>query len=82
MHTGTNGETWAPLHTARVKPATATNVFRVKAGVHLAIGVEQVLAPTSAGSYSLTETCQEPSKLTETGKQGKPIQISHQRWSS
>ena len=26
-HTSTNGATWAPLHIARVKPATAANVF-------------------------------------------------------
>ena len=34
LHTSTNSVTWAPLHIARVKPATAANVFRVKAGVH------------------------------------------------
>ena len=34
LHTSTNGVTWAPLHIARVKPATAANVFRVKPGVH------------------------------------------------
>ena len=27
LHTSTNGVTWAPFHIARVKPATATNVF-------------------------------------------------------
>ena len=27
LHTSTNGVTWTPLHTARVKPATAANVF-------------------------------------------------------
>ena len=27
LHTSTNGVTWAPLHIARVKPATEANVF-------------------------------------------------------
>ena len=27
LHTSTNGVTWAPLYIARVKPATAANVF-------------------------------------------------------
>ena len=27
LHTSTNGVTWVPLHIARVKPATAANVF-------------------------------------------------------
>ena len=27
LHTSTNGVSWAPLHIARVKPASAANVF-------------------------------------------------------
>ena len=37
--------TWAPLHIARVKPATAANVFRVKPGVHPAIPRRTSISP-------------------------------------
>ena len=43
--TSTNGVTWAPLHIARVKPATAANVFRVKPGVHPAIRCRASISP-------------------------------------
>ena len=45
LHTSTNGVTWAPLHIARVKPATAANVFRVKPGVHPAIQRRASISP-------------------------------------
>ena len=45
LHTSTNGVTWAPLHIARVKPATAGNVFRVKPGVHPAIRRRTSISP-------------------------------------
>ena len=45
LHTSTNGVTWDPLHIARVKPATAANVFRVKPGVHPAIRRRASISP-------------------------------------
>ena len=45
LHTSTNGVTWAPLHIARVKPATAANVFRVKPDVHPAIRRRASISP-------------------------------------
>ena len=45
LHASTNGVTWAPLHNARVKPATVTNVFRVLAGVHPAIRRRASISP-------------------------------------
>ena len=57
LHTSTSGVTWAPLHIARMKPATAANVFRVKPGVHPAIRHRTSISSTSAGSYSSTTTC-------------------------
>ena len=45
LHTSTNVVTWAPLHIARGKPASAANVFRVKAGVHSAIRRRVSISP-------------------------------------
>ena len=56
LHTSTNGVFWALLHIARVKPATAANIFESKPVFILQFDAEQVLAPTSAGSYSSTTT--------------------------
>ena len=45
LHTSTNGVTWSSLLIARVKPATAANVFQVKPGVHPVIWHRASISP-------------------------------------